>query len=113
MLKSIKTNKCPICGCTDIVEERVEVSEISRREIKEHCNGTRWEHRKFLCGYRFQYEPNYSREVESKNSECCYDKEVIARKKKEKEDKERLVELLKENNISEELIDRVKTHCLY
>lgn len=84
MLNSINTIKCPICGCTEIVEESVDISNWSKPEIRQHCNGTRWEHRKFLCGYKIQYEPNFSKEVTSENSECCYDPIVIERKEKEK-----------------------------
>lgn len=40
-LINIKTNKCPICGCTDIISESVEVDIFNK--IKTHCNGTRWE----------------------------------------------------------------------
>ena len=112
MLKSITTQKCPICGCTKIIEESVE-TDYEKTEILQHCNGTRWEHRKFLCGYHIQFEPNFSKESANKFSECRNDKEVIARKDKEKKDKELLVTLLVENNISHELIDRVKRHCLY
>lgn len=110
MLKNIKTIKCPVCGCTDIIEESIDAN-YDKTKILQHCNGTRWEHRKFLCGYRVEYIPNYSKEFESK--ECYYDPKVIARKEKEKQDKERLIEILSENNISQVLIDRVKMHCLY
>lgn len=113
MLKSIKTIQCPICGCTEIIEEKVDVGHYNTPEVLQHCNGARWEHRKFLCGYSVQYEPNFSKEIESKNSECCYDPEVIARKEKEKADKENIVTLLQDNNVSQVLIDRVKMHCLY
>ncbi len=113
MLNSIRTDKCPICGCTEIVEESVNTSNWNKPEVLQHCNGARWEHRKFLCGYKVQYEPNFTKEVVSKNSECCYDPVVIHRKEKEKKDKEELITLLESNNISRLIIDRVKMHCLY
>ena len=113
MLKSIKTTKCPICGCTEIVEESVNTSNWNKPEVLQHCSGARWENRKFLCGYKIQYEPNLTKEVVSKNSECFYDPMVIQRKQKEKKDKEEIVELLETNNISQVIIDRVKMHCLY
>jgi len=112
MLKNIKTIKCPICGCKDIIEESIDTN-YDRAEILQHCNGTRWEHRKFLCGYHVQYEPNFSKEVENKYSECKNNLEVIARKKKEKLDKENLIKLLNENNISESIIEKVERYCLY
>lgn len=113
MLKSIKTTMCPVCGCGEIVEESIQTSNYNKPEVLRHCNGARWEHRKFLCGYRVQYEPNFSKEVESKNSECCYNPEVITRKEKEKQDKRNVIDLLESNNISQVIIDRVKMHCLY
>lgn len=113
MLNNIKTAKCPLCGCTEVIEESVDISNYNKLEILQHCNGARWEHRKFLCGYKVQYEPNFTREVESKNSECCYNPEVVARKEKEIKDKENIISLLENNNISQVIIDRVKLHCLY
>ena len=113
MLKNIKTIKCPICGCTEIVEEQIETTCFNEPEIRQHCCGTRWEHRKFLCGYEIEYVPNYSKELVSKGSECFYNPKVIARKEKEKQDREKLVKILEDNNISQKFIDRVKLCCLY
>jgi hypothetical protein len=115
MLKDIKTVKCPICGCTEIVSESLDVSQIGPLEpqIQQHCNGGRWEHRKFLCGYEVEYIPNYGKENKVSYSECFYDPEVVARKKKLQEDKDRLVAVLKENDISTELIKRVILNCLH
>jgi len=112
MLRNIKTIECPICGCTDIIEESVDTNYYGKSEILQHCNGTRWEHRKFLCGYHVQYEPNFSKEAENKFSECKNSPEVIAIKKKEKQDKENLIKLLNENNISESIIEKVERYCL-
>lgn len=112
MLRNIKTIQCPICGCTDIIEESVDTNNYGKPEILQHCNGTRWEHRKFLCGYHVQYEPNFSKEVENQFSECRNDPKVIARKKKEREDAEMVIKLFKENNISESIIEKVERYCL-
>lgn len=112
MLKNIKTIKCPICGCVEVVSESVDTN-YNQTEILQHCNGTRWEHRKFLCGYHIEYIPNFSKECENKYSECKNSPEVIKKREKEKKDKDRIISLLEENNISNELIDRVKMHCLY
>ncbi|MBN1074716.1 hypothetical protein DVV91_10215 [Clostridium botulinum] len=113
MLKNIQTIKCPICGCMEIVKEYVETTCFSEPKVRQHCNGTRWEYREFLCGYKVQYVPNYSRELVSEKSECFYDPKVIVRKEKEKQDKEQLVKILEENSISQVLIDRIKLHCLW
>lgn len=115
MLNCIKTVQCPICGCTEIIEESLKVSQIGplAPEVYQHSNGTRWESRKFLCGYKVEYEPNFKREVKVESSECFHDPEVKERKRKLKEDKEQLIILLEENDISKELIDRIRMHCLY
>lgn len=113
MLNYIKTVTCPICGCTEIIKEYVEATIYQNPEVNQHTNGTRWEHREFLCGYKVEYIPNFLREFTSENSQCFYDPEVIKRKQKEKEDKENLVSLLEKHNISPTLIERVKMHCLY
>lgn len=112
MLNKIKTVECPICGCTTIIEESVKTSSVGKPEILKHCMGGQWETRKFLCGYKVNYEPNYLKEVESSLSECYYNPEVIARKAKEASDKERLIQVLLDNNISEKLVGRIKSYCL-
>lgn len=107
-LKHIKTNKCPICGCTDVVSESVETDTFNR--IKVHCNGTRWEHRKFLCGKEICYEPNFSRE--SVHGNCINDPTYLAFLKKQKEDKDKLLSFCEENGISKELVSKLKMYVL-
>lgn len=99
-LRNIKTNKCPICGCTDVVSESVEIDTFHR--IKVHCNGTRWEHRKFLCGKEIRYEPNFSNE--SVHGNCINDQTYQALLKKQKEDKEKLLSFCEENGISKDML---------
>jgi hypothetical protein len=105
MLKNIKTTACPICGCSEIINEYVEVSNFIKPEIKTHGNDTRWEHREFLCGYRVEFQPNYSKEIRSKRSECFYDPVIITKKEKEKQEREDAVNILKANNISQGIIN--------
>lgn len=112
MLKNIKTIKCPICGCSEIIKEEVEISNFAEPSINQHCNGTRWEHRKFLCGYEVNYIPNYCKKFQNEHSECFYDQDVIARKNKEKEDKESLLKILKDNNINQNMINKITMYCL-
>lgn len=59
MLKHIKTTKCPVCSCQDIINEDIEVT---NNEIRYHVNGERWETRKFSCGFSIKYIPNFSQE---------------------------------------------------
>lgn len=107
-LRNIKTNKCPICGCTDIINESVEVNMF--KEIKTHCNGTRWEHRKFLCGKEISYEPNFTRE--SVHGNCMNDPTHLAFLKKQKEDKDKLLSFCEENGIGQELTNKLKMYVL-
>lgn len=107
-LRNIKTNECPICGCTDIVSESVETNIFNK--IRVHCNGTRWEHRKFLCGKEICYEPNFSKEFTYGN--CVNDPTYLAFLKKQKEDKEKLLSFCEENGIAEEITNKVKSYVL-
>ena len=66
MLRHIKTTKC-FCGAT-AVEERVEVH---NGKIRTHCNGEQWEIRKFACGIRIKWIPNFSQEF--RQGYCCND----------------------------------------
>lgn len=103
-LNFIKTQVCPICGCTEVVYESVDTSSFTgRTTIREHVNGGRWERRKFLCGLIVAYTPNFRNEEIF--GECENDPEVIERKKKLKEDKEKIREYINENNISAEVIN--------
>jgi hypothetical protein len=79
ILKFIRTDKCPICGCTEIVEEKIEFSVWGeKREIRRHINGSKWETRKFLCGYEINYSPNFERE--EKVYDCIYNPEIKKQK---------------------------------
>lgn len=69
-LKYVKTKKCPICGCTEVVSESVNTFQ---HKISVHCNGTEWETREFACGYAVQYVPNFKAEQEV--SQCYTIKE--------------------------------------
>jgi len=112
MLKNIKMITCPKCGCAEIVKEYVDVENYNKPKVHQHTNGTRWEHRAFLCGFEVIYEPNFKRETINNQFECFYDHEVIARKEKEIIDKASVLELLTKNNISERLINKIKLNCL-
>ncbi len=76
-INSIRTTECPICGCKTIVSESVETF---RNQINEHCNGGRWEHRIFACGYHTHYCPNYGKE--ERLGKCAFDPEEAARAKR-------------------------------
>ena len=111
ILKSIKTTKCPICECTEIIREELKTNRgySDTPEIFQHISGWRHEYRQFLCGYEIEFDHN---EHKTEYSECCYDPKVIAKKQKEKEDKEKVNKLLHDNNINKELIEEINRYCL-
>lgn len=59
--RHLKVGACPTCGERTVVAERVEVSTYGLKtpEIRQHTNGQRWEHRRFLCGCEVEWVPNY------------------------------------------------------
>lgn len=103
-LEYIKTEQCPICGCTEVVKEFVE---HDGQTIRTHCNGTRWEHRQFLCGLEMCFVPNFMKETVEKN--CNNDPCYLARLKKAKEDKEKLLAFCRENDIQDAIVNKVKS----
>lgn len=78
-LTSIKTEKCPVCGCDTVIREWVD-TDFDNTKIREHCNGHHWEHRKFLCGYQIGYIPNFM--AEEKEHDCQQDPELVKREEK-------------------------------
>jgi hypothetical protein len=60
----MKVPCCPTCGDNTVVEESIGTTALYSRdvpEIREHCNGQRWESRKFLCGCTVEWVPNFRR----------------------------------------------------
>lgn len=106
-LINITTNKCPICGCDIIVNEYVETFNNS---IRVHSNGTRWEHRNFLCGTEISYIPNFNKECLS--GKCVNDKQYINYLKKVSEDKDKLLAYCKDNDIDESIVEKLTKYIL-
>jgi hypothetical protein len=82
-LKFIKDEKCPICGCSVIIEETIEKDMYSNK-YREHCNGGRWEQRKFACGQKIEYIPNGSIVEISKIYHCENDPKLKLMQNKRK-----------------------------
>jgi hypothetical protein len=77
MLNYIKTNKCPYCGCMEIVEESVKRSwDKKNPTIRKHISGGTWEKRGFLCGTIISYIPNYGKDLATDAVECGYSPEA-------------------------------------
>lgn len=87
MLRHITTTACPCCGSTDVVSEEMEHNEI-RGEVRVHCNGERWETRKFVCGHAVSWVPNFSRE--EVRSACHTSPEIILRNQKREQARDAL-----------------------
>lgn len=106
-LQDIKTNKCPICGCDTVVGEYVDFNEY---EIKVHTNGSRWEHRRFLCGIEICFDPNFDKEYTK--GECKNNPEYLKMLQKQEDDKKRLVEFCETNDIDKNIIRRIHNYVL-
>lgn len=105
-LSFIKTNACPVCGETKVIAESVETDSFGDYpRIREHCNGGRWEARKFLCGYEVKYCPNGSRE-EKGHGNCTKDPAILERNKKRRENFDKAIAFIDSlNDIDESFKD--------
>lgn len=107
-LKYVKTEKCPICGCSVIVSEYVD---NNGNEIRKHTNGQIWETRYFLCGYITRYNPCFS--AEEVVSHCSRNPEIIERRNKIKKFAENMEEILKSADVDDHVKDRVLSTVRY
>jgi hypothetical protein len=73
----LKETCCPECGCTEVIEEGLAIGTDGK--IKRHCNGKLWEYRKFLCGFQWEYSPNYSCPMPSEYDTCRQSKKYLAK----------------------------------
>jgi len=69
ILRNIKSLECPICGCSTIIKEEIDVF---CGKVSVHCNGQRWERRTFLCGQEINWIPNFEREEIHKYNICTF-----------------------------------------
>jgi len=109
-LKFIKTEKCPICGCDVVVNEGVE-KELHLPKIRQHTNGSTWEHRTFACGCEICYSPNFSRE--EVRGKCSFDPEMIERDKKRSEARDMLNLEIEKLDVDKEFKSRLKDAIKY
>lgn len=101
----IRTTSCPICGCKTIVSESVETDCIRKGEVRRHCNGGKWEHRIFACGYHVYFCPNYGREEIL--GKCAFDPEEAARAEKRKALKMSLLEHIEHGDCQDDYKERL------
>lgn len=104
----IKTTVCPICGCSTVVSESVEVFQ---GRVREHCSGGRWEHRKFACGYHVQYCPNFFKELVL--GKCSADPEEAVREEKRKALKNLIISQINSGDCQEDYKERLLNAIQY
>jgi len=94
-LKFLKGDKCPVCGCDIIVEEKVEIDNYSKKiEYREHTSGGRWEYRLFGCGQRLEYCPNFSKTLSNDYYKCKNNNEYKEKERKREVFKKELNEFI-------------------
>lgn len=101
----IKTTSCPVCGCSTIVSESVEIDHDTH-QIRRHAHGGNWEYREFACGYEVHYCPNFHKEEVLKK--CAFDREEAERKQK----RERVRQLIVQQIESGECDDAYKNRLI-
>lgn len=106
MLRHIETNRCPKCGESLVIEEKVGHSYFNGQiHVSDHVNGHRDETRRFACGQAVSYSKNFREEkVETAGYTCLRDPERIEKEKQ----KEKLEEDVKNFIRGSELPDDVK-----
>ncbi len=95
-LEFIKTTSCPVCGCSIIAEETVELNH-DRKSVRRHSNGGVWEQRAFACGCRVSYVPNFGKEEIT--GKCVNDPKYIEMMSKRATAKKVLYSAIKELDV--------------
>lgn len=110
-LQYLKGDNCPICGTNAVIEENVEVDRYgSNPKVREHCNGGKWEKRKFICGQALEYIPNFSRTEASDRYVCQNDPAIIDKKKKREQARDSVVDFIsKLTDVDEDFKNRMLT----
>ena len=103
--QSLKTKRCPFCGA-EAVQEGYETTAFDGKP-NVHCNGQRWESRRFACGYGVQWSPNFGRETEL--GECKNDPAVVEQKQRYEVLILSLRKVIEESDVSE----RIKNNLLW
>ena len=94
-LQFITETKCPICGNSDIISERIE-------PLGTHTNGGKCEHRKFACGQEINYVPCFERTELSGYYVCQENDEYKQKVEKRKIAKGNLIHNIRELDTDEE-----------
>jgi hypothetical protein len=111
-LRFIKTTTCPICGCSQVASESIDVSSYADDpKYNTHCNGENWEHRKFVCGYAISYVPNFR--AEEKTNDCKYNPTEAEKKMKRAKAKEKIIEFVYSTDCDSGFKDRIVEDIRY
>ena len=110
-IKFIRTAACPVCGCETVAEESIETDRTASNLLREHCNGSRWEHRKFACGFHTAYIPNYGQEQTL--SKCAFDPEEEKRRKQQADAKKAVMDSITAADCPAAYKDRLRQAISY
>jgi len=94
-LEHITYNICPTCGSSPVYEEK----------DNQHCSGEWNETRKFKCGCRVKYSPNFSSETIA--SKCPKSPDVLERAAKRKLAREKLKKYIKKLDVDDSFKDNL------
>lgn len=95
-LKHITDEVCPTCGSEATSENR---------EVGYHVNGTRLESRKFACGCRLAYVPNYE---EVQVTDLCSNGDAQKDKRRKRQAAtEAIIKLLRSMDVDEKYRDAI------
>ncbi|BCO16251.1 hypothetical protein_gp198 [Bacillus phage vB_BceM_WH1] len=105
MLKHVQTNRCPKCGESTVIEEKVGYSYFNGQiHIHEHVNGHRDETRRFACGQAVSYSKNFREEkLETAGYTCLRDPERIEREKQKVQLEEDVREFIKGSELPDDV----------
>jgi hypothetical protein len=112
-LEFIKGDHCPICLTTTVIEEAVEADTFTKNKLREHTHGGKWESRKFVCGQRLEYIPNYRETQLSEGYRCHNDPVQIAAIENRKQVKQTIIDFINQmsdadDKLKENMIDGIK-----
>lgn len=108
ILKFTKMDKCPICGCEEVVAEYFETF---NGHIHTHCNGTTWEHRKFACGCEVGFNANFCRDCFT--HECNQDPKKLHEAEQNKLAYHNIIEIIDNQECSENFKNKLKDRLAY
>src|SRR5574342_424225 len=103
LIKHIKTTKCPFCDSPPY-EEGINKS-YNKQQLQIHFNGEQFEYRKFLCGLKVEWSPNFSQEVFPKLYPCSNTQEEKEKQTRRMLLKQKLNDVVASSDVDKEFIE--------